>query len=200
MRFKIYPYEHCCRLSKLSLFRGCWSVLCCYFTFSLAVLLDAVVCKDGHTLCNKCLNRAIGTGNRTCPVDRSNLGLQEPSRNQAMHAMIQILTIKRPTSFEAEGIGNDWTGPLETAESHSRDCGMKMMKCPNLGCSVQIYQSEIKVHEEKCSHRQTRCEQCHQDFKVVFRGAHQRRCPKIVIECPNNCGEQILRYIHAKVE
>lgn len=181
-------------------FRGCWLVLCCYFTFSLAVLRDPVVCKDGHTLCSKCLNRAISTGNRTCPVDRSYLGIREPSRNRAVHAMIQKLIIKCPNSFEAEGIGCDWTGPLETAESHSRDCGMKMVKCPNLGCTVKVYQYEITVHQEKCPHRQTRCEQCHKDFKVVFRGAHQRRCPKIVIECPNNCGEQILRYVHAKVQ
>ena len=27
-----------------------------------------------------------------------------------------------------------------------------------------------------------------------------KEMPQIVIECPNNCGEQILRYIHAKVE
>ncbi|KAK2548367.1 hypothetical protein P5673_031432 [Acropora cervicornis] len=37
--------------------------------------------------------------------------------------MIQKLTIKCPNSFEEEGIGCDWTGPLETAESHSRNCG-----------------------------------------------------------------------------
>ena len=158
------------------------------------------MCKDGHTLCSKCLNRAIGTGNRTCPVDRSYLGIWEPSRNRAVHAVIQKMTIKCPNSFEAEGIGCDWTGPLETAENHSRNCGMTIVKCPNLGCTVKVYQYEIIVHEEKCPHRQTRCEQCHNDFKVVFREAHQRRCTKIVVECPNNCGEQILRYIHTKMQ
>ena len=105
--------------------------------------------------------------------------------------MIQKLTIKGPNSFEAEGIGCDWTGLLEDAESHSRDCGMKMVKCPNLGCTVKVYQYEIKVHEEQRPHRQTRCEQYHKDFKVVFRGAYQRRYPKIV---------QILGYIHKEVQ
>ena len=100
--------------------------------------------------------------------------------NRAVHAVIQKLTIKCPNSFEAEGIGCDWTGPLEATESHSRDCGMKMVKCPNLGCTVKVYQYEIKVHEEKCRHRQTRCEQYHKDFKAVFRGKNQRGWPKIV--------------------
>ena len=134
------------------------------------------------------------------PCIQELFGVREPSRNRAVHAMIQKLTIKCPNSFEAEGMGCDWTGPLETAESHSRNCGMKMVKCTNLGCSVQIYKCEIKVHEKKCPHRQTRCEQCHQDLKVVFTRANQRRYPKNVIECPDNCEEQILRYIHAKVE
>lgn len=155
---------------------------------------DPVVCKDGHTMCAKCLSQAISTGIRTCPVDRSFLGIRQPAKNLALQAMIQKLAIKYPNAFEAGGIGCSWTGSLGSAAVHSTtDCPMKMVGCPNEDCGVSVYKYELDSHMSKCPHKKTFCGHCHNAIKVAQSDEHLESCPKVDIRCPNNCGINILR-------
>lgn len=156
---------------------------------SLAVLHDPVVCRDGHTMCCTCLDTALSTGIRTCPVDRNYLGIARSARNLALQAMILKLIIKCPN-----GSGCSWTGAIENLQQHQQECPMEMLTCTNTDCSAMVYQYEMDAHQKKCPHQTITCDNCQGKGKVIEMTEHKKNCPKSAVECPNKCGEVVLRY------
>lgn len=152
------------------------------------MLCDPVICKDGHTMCSKCLDQAVSNGVRTCPVDRSYLGLSRPARNLALQAIILNFTIKCPN-----GLGCLWMGKLESMSSHKGECMMEMVECQNSTCTAMVYRGEKDTHQERCPHKSEACIQCDRQVKLVEMATHLKTCPKGKIPCPNKCGKGILR-------
>ena len=69
---------------------------------------NPVVCNKGHTMCEKCLERAMFKGSGNCPVDRTFVGAVLSVRNLALQSMIDKLQMKSPNEA-----GCSWNGPLE---------------------------------------------------------------------------------------
>ena len=128
-------------------------------------------------------------GRRTCPVDRSFLGITKPARNLALQAVIHKLDTRCPNRSSGT-----WTGPLEHLHKHKGECPMEMVNCSNKGCAAMVYQYEMAAHQLKCPHKSTTCAHCDAKIKVIDMANHQDNCPKMTIVCPNNCDESILRY------
>jgi hypothetical protein len=103
-------------------------------------------------------------------------------------------------------------------KDHKNDCPNVMIKCENVGCDMEIFRKDYKIHDESCPHKIYTCKGC--DFKnksdimlehekncvyvpkkciceqlilPIDRLLHEQKCPKVLIKCPNNCDEFITR-------
>ena len=155
------------------------------------MLREPVICRDGHTTCNVCLEKALsGRSFPICPVDRRYLGTAKPVRNLTLQSLIMGFEIRCPN-----GSGCKWTAKLETLQSHQKKCAMEMVRCTNTHCAALVYRFEMGSHRDQCPHRWNLV------FIVKRENAadmvlHLRTCPKVSISCPNNCGVNILRYFY----
>lgn len=159
--------------------------------YSLEVLREPVICRDGHTMCKVCLDTALSGTFPTCPVDRQYLGTSTPVRNLALQSLIMGLTIKCPN-----GSGCSWKGKLEELPSHRNECDMEMVACINAQCSALLYRFEMGSHEEQWPKKSEPCAHCEKKESAAEMALHLRTCPKVGISCPNSCGVDILRYFY----
>lgn len=159
--------------------------------YSLEVLREPVICRDGHTMCKACLDTALSGTFPTCPVDRTYLGSSTAVRNLALQSLIMGFTIKCPN-----GSGCSWKGKLEALQSHRNECDMEMVACVNAQCRALLYRFEMRSHEEQCPLKSEPCAYCGKKENAAEMVLHLKTCPKVGISCPNNCGVNILRYFN----
>ena len=158
------------------------------------MLRDPVVCRDGHTMCKVCLDKATSGSFPACPVDRSYLGTSGPVRNLALQALIMGFKIKCPNGSRCK-----WIGKLEGLSNHRNQCEMEMLGCTNAQCAALVYRYEMGSHQDQCPHKSEPCIHCQMNVKVAEMEMHLKTCAKVKISCPNNCGENIFRYIIFKI-
>ncbi len=139
-------------------------------------------------MCRTCFETALSVGNHHCPVYKCSVS-SRPTRNLALDAIINKLSIKCPN-----GAGCSWNGALEDAIQHKKQCPMEMLGCTNSNCCAKVYRCEMATHQERCPHKSELCTHCTKPVKVVDMVLHLGICPKKSVNCPNNCGENILRY------
>ena len=72
--------------------------------------------------------------------------------------------------------------------AHLEECDYKTVSCPNTGCSVTIFNLNLKNHIEACDFSEMPCPDCCLNFKVSALKFHQINCQKSIVKCPRNCG------------
>jgi len=90
--------------------------------------------------------------------------------------------------------GCDWTGELRNLSDHlnsssTSSCQFQVVPCPNRCGESSILRSLLQDHiKEKCSHRKVQCVYCQLTghYKVIV-GSHYDECPRVPVQCPNNC-------------
>ena len=81
---------------------------------------------------------------------------------------------------------------VEEKEMKSEVNSLKVW-CSNKGCPWRGELSSYVKHLEECSHRIVECEHCRAEYKFIAYEDHLTECKKILLDCPNNCGEVISR-------
>ena len=85
--------------------------------------------------------------------------------------------------------GCNWRDELIKLEDHVTSCEMQDVKCP-LKCEATLKRAKLDNHlNNECPCRQTNCEHCYitGEYHVIM-GQHRDQCPKLPLNCPNDCG------------
>ena len=85
--------------------------------------------------------------------------------------------------------GCSWTDELGKLEDHVAICEMHDVECP-LKCETTLKRANLDNHcKDECPCRQTSCEHCYTTGEHhVIMGQHRDQCPKLPLNCPNDCG------------
>jgi hypothetical protein len=89
----------------------------------------------------------------------------------------------------------EWVGELQVRDSHRvNSCEYTEVSCGNQGCDVKMLRGELALHmETTCAHRVETCPHCSSIIKSVDLMVHFSVCDGMSIQCPNNCGESVVR-------
>ncbi|KAM9948429.1 hypothetical protein ACTFIT_001779 [Dictyostelium discoideum] len=78
--------------------------------------------------------------------------------------------------------------------SHVSGCNYKIEKCPIEGCSETFRTISKESHLNECSHKLVKCEHClRDDIKKNQIQFHHNNCPKVIIDCLQDCSMKIER-------
>ena len=102
-----------------------------------------------------------------------------------------------------KALGCNWVGELGNLEkqlsegSVDGECQFVAVACP-LSCGNHIQRGRLKEHKsEDCPQRPCTCEHCgHKDTYKSVMEDHWPRCGKYSLQCPNNCGENVIERQH----
>ncbi|XP_049952373.1 TNF receptor-associated factor 4 isoform X1 [Schistocerca serialis cubense] len=82
--------------------------------------------------------------------------------------------------------GNDFTGV--THEVHAGSCGYEPVYCENK-CGTKVQRRQLSQHKAAdCTKRLVPCCYCTKEFVADTLAAHQAKCGRVPIPCPNRCG------------
>ena len=85
--------------------------------------------------------------------------------------------------------GCGWKNELAKLGDHMIICEMRDVQC-SLQCGATLRQSKLEKHlKNECPCRQTHCKYCYKtgEYHVIM-GQHRDQCPKLPLNCPNDCG------------
>jgi hypothetical protein len=160
---------------------------------------DPVLCREGHGYCRSCIERWKERSNG-CPLCLVALDILVPNRNMRdMIAESLVYCYSRLSGFAdasddeseaGDGVRVDhctWTGKLQDAAAHFRECDYAGVVCSFQGCGAVVFRKDKARHEATCDHRTIACKWNGCDVKKM-RGAeldqHQAECPKRRVVCP----------------
>jgi hypothetical protein len=87
-----------------------------------------------------------------------------------------------------------WTGKLQDAAAHFRECDYSGVVCSFDGCGAVVTLKDLNAHESGCGHRALPCKWfgCGEVLKGAELDRHQAECPFRLVVCPNaGCGSRV---------
>ena len=89
----------------------------------------------------------------------------------------------------------NWIGELQNLEYHVTYCCECLPKqCPIKHCYKMVKGKEWEAHQKKCPKLEVICGRCRRRGELGRLENHEKyECPKFHVECPNMCGEKLLR-------
>ena len=156
--------------------------------YSLEVLRETVICRDGHTMCKVCLDTALSGRFPTCPVYSRYLGTSTAVRNLQLQSLIMGFTIKCLNVSRSS-----WKGKLETLQSHRNKCDMEMVAFTNAQCRTLLYCFEMGSHQEQCPLKSEPCAHCEKRENTAEMALHLKTCPKVSISCSKRLWSEHLK-------
>ncbi|MCQ2817118.1 MAG: hypothetical protein MJ252_07625 [archaeon] len=109
---------------------------------------------------------------------------------------IEKIILGKDCICKNKDLGCKWIGPLNEYGKHiDKDCPKEKIVCKSKGCTTTLFRDQMKKHEENCDLRIVSCEFCGASMPFRYlKNPHQDTiCPKIDINCPQNCGAKIKR-------
>jgi TNF receptor-associated factor 4 len=142
----------------------------------------------GKVFCKACIteaNERIGT----CPNCRK----ASPKIFSDLRGAREIKRLKITCKNEDKGC--DWSGALESYETHEEECGWEEVVCPNFGCHEKILKRFIEEHlSVSCPRRKEKCSVCLEMVAYEDMPSHPDRCPNVEVECSNlSCSVKLFR-------
>ena len=142
----------------------------------------------GKVFCKTCImevNERMGS----CP----NCRVTSPKIFSDLRGIREIKRLKVSCGNEEKGC--DWTGALDSYETHEEECGFKEVNCPNSGCSEAILRRVLEEHLiNTCPRRKEKCTVCDEMVAHEDKPTHPSICPKVEIECNNSgCSLRLFR-------
>ncbi|XP_015924360.2 uncharacterized protein [Parasteatoda tepidariorum] len=136
-----------------------------------AIFCDPVQSPCNHVFCRTCIAKWLET-NRNCPICRkrtTRTTLQEVVpivKNMIMKLILRCHNSERGCKAKF---------PLESCESHVKDCPYELVQCKNKPCKQMFVRKDIKDHEtNSCFHSVVRCDSCR--LKVSCRSLLTHNC------------------------
>ena len=157
------------------------------------IYYNPVVGVCGHTYCKACFNIFMSCYQKIkvedkkiiCPICTEVL----PAYPSDLIFMIKLLEKKEIYCKNKCG----WIGKLSSLNDHFKVCQKQIVNCPLDNCSLSLLREQLPEHLSKCEYRIIQCEFCHECHTYVKTEEHKAICPKIKLECPQQCGMQIER-------
>ena len=142
----------------------------------------------GKVFCKACItevNERMGS----CPNCRK----ASPKVFSDLRGAREIKRLK--VACKNEDKGCDWSGALESYETHHEECGWKEVVCPNFGCSEKILKRFVEEHLSiSCPRRKEKCSVCLEMVTHKYMPSHPNWCPKVEVECSNlSCSVKLFR-------
>ncbi|CAB4008737.1 tumor necrosis factor receptor-associated factor 6 [Paramuricea clavata] len=101
----------------------------------------------GHRFCENCIKNVIINGDKRCPLDDTELSLQNIF--QDVFCNRQILQLQ--CFCTNRNLGCEWTGHLRILEEHHKDCLFTEATCPIEGCNEKMLKRFLGKHmQEEC--------------------------------------------------
>ena len=149
----------------------------------------------GKDFCKTCAER-IESESKLCPLCKQTF---ETFSNKG-HKQ-QLVQLRIHCTYHKSGCG--WIGELGYLEGHLNSNppedrqleGCQFAKIHCLYCGESFERSEIEKHlRDKCVKREFQCKYCaYVSTYEDITSKHQQACGQYPIQCPNNCGETLLR-------
>lgn len=152
------------------------------------VFINPISISCGHIFCDYCIKAKLKEDN-SCPICRKQIKVN------TLYPVMSIEAILSKKIVKCQSDQCNWTGRLAELWKHiDSDCKFKAYYCSNVGCFYSCLKSDLIVHLENCNYRLTVCDKCEEMVCVSQLEMHNLDvCPKVVINCPKGCKEQVLR-------
>ena len=142
----------------------------------------------GKVFCKACItevNERMGS----CPNCRK----ASPKIFSDLRGSREIKRLK--VACKNEDKGCDWSGALESYETHEEECGWKEVECPNEGCGEKILKHFVEEHlSVSCPRRKEKCSVCLEMVAHEDVPSHPDLCPKVEVKCSNlSCSVKLFR-------
>lgn len=123
----------------------------------------------------------------TLPKDE--FATRKRKRSRKEKAKLKLAKLKKarrqPKCEELGACKCEWTGKLNSLQSHVSSCPETMGKCTWRDCETTLLRKNLPAHVAVCRHRLEPCEMCGKMRKPSKRNIHKRRCPATPVTCPN---------------
>lgn len=152
------------------------------------VYLSPIIDNCGHIFCEKCFS-LFYSKYRKCPITKEILD-KAPTSVKIISQILDKQMLKCKNKLRGCG----WTGHLKELDNHiQKDCMKQMFVCENEGCNEQLLREKKNEHLKVCRFKKEKCPYCEKLFKLNEHEEHFKECPKIEIDCPQKCGQKIVR-------
>ena len=151
---------------------------------------NALVDICGHVFCKECFDTfTIFTKSNqlTCPITSNPLSAY-PSPIPLVSNVLNKLQIQ----CKNRKSGCEWIGLLMHLKGHlSITCPKQIVSCELKGCEAKCFRENIKSHMDSCVYRVVQCSYCEVYLAFIELSSHHDNvCPKIEIDCPQQCGKK----------
>ncbi len=155
----------------------------CPVCFEILLPEPYLVSCCGNHFCKKCIE-TIGK-HEPCPLCKAKYNAQFKVPDIGLAKTLNSLIVYCPNKAKS----CDWNGEVGFLCNHlSTTCGFVIVPC-KYNCGSSIIRNELKIHEsQRCPQRPQTCNHCKlysATYVQVFQ--HERKCPKAIVNCPNNC-------------
>lgn len=145
---------------------------CTVCHLKMKALVQNVSCE--HRFCKTCMESLFRRPLPTCPADRQPLSSERIIPNR---------------SVKCSNVGCPWIGDQRAEEKHQSECLLKVVRCPNSGCTENFTKQDMTTHAAfDCSWRKMDCKYCGETFIKNQRQEHFDVCKKFPVQCTNHCG------------
>jgi hypothetical protein len=153
------------------------------------VYYNPYVDKCGHVFCRECILKYLEKFHH-CPFSKQEITTDNLNK---LVFMIEILE-KQLVKCKNRKNGCEWIGKLNELEPHmDHECKRQIISCPNIGCCSKIFREESEGHVAFCDYRVVCCEFCKIFIAFVDLKRHCEVCPKFIMDCLQQCGNQVER-------
>jgi hypothetical protein len=175
------------------------------------IMIDPVIsCINGHSVGKKCMEQWIKQ-KQECPICKGKIDevheitvdcfcggrKTEIISNPDKYMVANNIHLKNIISkFDVKCTNNDCNIKIKLSDlnSHLDNCEYVEMICKN-GCDTTFIKKESENHENNCLHRQTTCNLCKTQIKIIELEQHNKICPKSNTNCVW-CGNIMERCIY----
>ena len=142
----------------------------------------------GKVFCKACItevNERMGS----CPNCRK----ASPKIFRDLRGAQEIKRLKVACKNKEKGC--DWSGALESYETHIGVCTLIEVECPSDGCPEKILKCFIDEHLNfSCPRRKEKCSVCLKMIVLEDMPSHPDLCPKVEVKCSNlSCSVKLFR-------
>ncbi|KAM9970894.1 hypothetical protein ACTFIR_002758 [Dictyostelium discoideum] len=170
-------------------------------------------CKTGHFACQECWETSLISKNE-CMICRIKVNsLKDLSRCLVIEQCFAKKECCCIYSFTGEILDDRTVGKkfkrklikdeengckeiltVEDLDTHIQNCKFKFVKCPNKGCDKKFRLHSFGEHENECTFKLATCEYCKKnDIAKNELNNHNEVCPKVKIDCLQDCQMKIER-------
>lgn len=143
---------------------------------------DPLMGSCPHVFCRTCFVTTLNTS-KACPLC---LKVSDPNNLHPV-TFIQSKILDKYVITCRNDCG--WNGKPSTYSNHiQNECENVTIKCPNTGCPESFTRGEAVNHENTCKHKPIACTYCEEKVPEVKMSQHLETCPKVMLDCPQQCG------------